>query len=394
MISINWLTKVILVPKSYMIQIQSTPFEILQLDVNEFRLDLKAIEASYEGTPFPITHIHVTETLLSGVSYARIVQIINGYTIEFEDGQYGVSLYGANNNILDVKVPNQVSVLANNSAGLVNSEAINDQSYLGGKVFINTKTTNTGTVFPTGTPSRAVNNYSDAYSIAQKRKFSNYDLHSKLLNIPNTQILTDTHWTGISYDVSVLQVNGQDTTGCSFNKMRLLGDFNGAIVATDCKINDISGFSGALRDCGISGTIILDNTYTDIISIINCYDSVPGLQKSTIDFNGISTDVQIRGYFGGLTLKNITQNVNVSFDGHSATLELENTCIAGTINVGGITKIMDNSMGSTIFTDRNIDNIVAPTIWSEEIVGDINPNSAAYQLEKAKGWAEISATDI
>jgi len=61
-----------------------------------------------------------TQTVtLSGVTYARFIEIINGFTVEFEDGTYGVIGQGANTNLLDVKTDNQVSYLGNNSAGLI-----------------------------------------------------------------------------------------------------------------------------------------------------------------------------------------------------------------------------------------------------------------------------------
>jgi hypothetical protein len=53
------------------------------------------------------------------VSYARTLEIINGYTVEFEDGQYVARCIGANHNLADVKVLNQVSLVIGNSAGLV-----------------------------------------------------------------------------------------------------------------------------------------------------------------------------------------------------------------------------------------------------------------------------------
>lgn len=115
-ISINWATKVIFVPKSYLTALGG---ERYRLDVNQFRLDLKDIEDGDEGMAFDDTHSHATEATLSGVTYARQVQIINGYTVEFENGTYQVECVGANHNIGDVKVVNSVSLIVGNSAGLI-----------------------------------------------------------------------------------------------------------------------------------------------------------------------------------------------------------------------------------------------------------------------------------
>ena len=118
MISIDWITKVISIPKADMTLIQTDPFEIHELDLDEFRLSLKSIEESEEGMPYLDTHRHNTEVVLGGITLARVIEIINGYTVTFEDGQYAVNAIGANSNIADVLNLNQVSLRSFNSAGL------------------------------------------------------------------------------------------------------------------------------------------------------------------------------------------------------------------------------------------------------------------------------------
>jgi hypothetical protein len=120
-VTINWETKVISLLKTDLTLIQSTPSEIYELDVDWFRLQLKNIEDDTEGVPFSDTHIHNTEVTLGGLTLARVVEIIDPYTITFENDQYAVNLVGANNNIADKTNVNQVSVRSNNSAGMVNS---------------------------------------------------------------------------------------------------------------------------------------------------------------------------------------------------------------------------------------------------------------------------------
>lgn len=125
-ISVDWLTKVVFVPRADMPVTQASP-ERRELDIDAFRLELKSLEASEGGLPFPDIHRHVAPITLAGITYARTVEIINGYTVEFEDGVYGVLAKGANSNVFDVKVDNQVSFLANNSAGLIDAATVFDQ---------------------------------------------------------------------------------------------------------------------------------------------------------------------------------------------------------------------------------------------------------------------------
>lgn len=118
MITIDWGTRVITVPQSFL-----TPLggDLYQLDVNDFRLALKDIEDNADGMAYPDTHRHNGEIVLAGVTYARSVEIINGYTVTFEDlgPHYTVVCVGANHNIADVLNFNSVNLIIGNSAGLV-----------------------------------------------------------------------------------------------------------------------------------------------------------------------------------------------------------------------------------------------------------------------------------
>lgn len=118
-ITVNWNTQVINVPQADLTLVGGNLYE---LDVDSFRLSLKDLEDG-EGMPFLDTHRHNTQVTIAGTTFSRTVEIINGYSVEFEDGQYSVRLSGANNNIFDVEsgilVQNQVQVIPNNSAGAV-----------------------------------------------------------------------------------------------------------------------------------------------------------------------------------------------------------------------------------------------------------------------------------
>lgn len=100
MITITWGTKTINVPRSFLTFVSGTLYE---LDTNLFRLALKDLEDSIEGMAHLRTHKHNTEVTVAGTTFARTIEIINGYSIEFEDGFYSVKLIGSNNNIFDTQ---------------------------------------------------------------------------------------------------------------------------------------------------------------------------------------------------------------------------------------------------------------------------------------------------
>lgn len=115
---VNWATKVVVIPKADITLISSSP-EVYSLDVLDFWGKIHIIQSSDNGMPYlDIMRSNVPVTL-GGVTYARSVEVINGYRIEFENGSYQINLSGANNNLLDARVQNSVSLNSSNSAGLV-----------------------------------------------------------------------------------------------------------------------------------------------------------------------------------------------------------------------------------------------------------------------------------
>lgn len=118
-ITIDWEARIIHVPKFELSVIQTSPTEIRELDLNVFRSKLKTLEASEIGITYPPTHNHNQPVSVGGVTLARVIELINNYTVTFENGQYAVNLVGGNSNVADRVNVNQVSVRAANSAGLV-----------------------------------------------------------------------------------------------------------------------------------------------------------------------------------------------------------------------------------------------------------------------------------
>jgi hypothetical protein len=118
-ITVDWPNSIINVPKSDTVLVQSSPYERRSLDTNWLRLELRKLEDDEEGRPWPRTHDHNADVTVGGITLADVLIILDPYTITFEDGQWGVILEGTNNNILDKRNPNQVSVSSSNSAGLI-----------------------------------------------------------------------------------------------------------------------------------------------------------------------------------------------------------------------------------------------------------------------------------
>lgn len=118
MYSVNWATKVISIPKADMPLLQASP-EIRELNALTLWQNLRDIEDDPDGIVNKTIVKNTTPLTVAGVTLSRVVEIINGYTITFEDLQYAVNVTGGNTNVADVVNKNQVSVNTQNSAGLV-----------------------------------------------------------------------------------------------------------------------------------------------------------------------------------------------------------------------------------------------------------------------------------
>lgn len=123
-LSVDWATGLITIPKADLTLVSGSLYE---LDTDAFRLELKGLEASSDGMAFLDSHRHNTEVTVAGTTFARTIEIINGYSVQFElSGTYAVRLAGSNNNLFDAEngilVPTAgVTVIAQNSAGLVST---------------------------------------------------------------------------------------------------------------------------------------------------------------------------------------------------------------------------------------------------------------------------------
>jgi len=121
-LTLNPATRLISVPQADLTFVSGTLYD---LDSDQFRKDVMDLLASEAYIWMPDAFTHNTEVTVAGVTYARSIEFINSYSIQFENtaSAYTVRIIGSNNNIFDVEngilVPTPlVTVISTNSAGL------------------------------------------------------------------------------------------------------------------------------------------------------------------------------------------------------------------------------------------------------------------------------------
>lgn len=364
-ISIDWPNKIITVEKTDMTLIQSSPVEIYSLDLNLFRLTLRDLEDEEDGISYLPTHTHVAPVDVGGVTLARVVEIINDYTVTFEDGQYAVNLIGANSNLGDRVNVNNVSVRSANSAGLVTSAAIEYGEY-GGAVTVDPVNGVSGSVYPIGTLRMPCNNVPDAMVIAQARGFNTL-VFLKDIILGAGDDVTSMLLTGINPVLTTITIeDAAITDNCSIKHCTLQGILDNNTIVEKSIVKDVLYFNGEMRNCTLQGTVLLGQGASAII--VDCVAGILEEGSPIIDLGSDGQSLSVRNYNGELSIKNKVGLDSCSINMNAGHLILDSTIMAGDIYVEGTAKITDNSDGTAVV---HMDSVqVAESAYNELVFVD------------------------
>lgn len=122
-ITIDHATQVISVDQADLTFVSGALYDF---DTNDFRLQVGALLDDEAYIWMPEAFIHNTEITVAGTTFARSIQLINGYSITFEDVTMSVRYTGSNNDMFDVEnsklnPSGNVTIVSQNAAGLVNA---------------------------------------------------------------------------------------------------------------------------------------------------------------------------------------------------------------------------------------------------------------------------------
>ena len=120
-ITLDPATKIFSIPQSDLTLVTGT---LYKADTDVLRIAMMALLASEPYIWMPDSYNHNTEVVVAGVTYARTLTTLNGYSYTFTpDSQWSVRLEGSNNDFWDIEAgflnQNQVQVIPTNSAGLI-----------------------------------------------------------------------------------------------------------------------------------------------------------------------------------------------------------------------------------------------------------------------------------
>lgn len=368
-ISIDWATFTISVPRADLTLIQATPTEIRELNLNTFRTELKAIEASPIGMGFPKILDHYTAVQVGGIELAHVMILLAPYTVTFEDGQYAVNLTHANSNVGDRINVNQVSVRSANSAGLVQTKEI-EYTAFAGAVHIDPINGVAGTIYPAGTAYRPVNNLADALLIAEFRGFMTLFVHGALTlqngdNISNFTI----EGAGVSFNVArttITMEQGCVTSNVMFKNCKVQGYQGGECEFHFCLIGAIDNTHCQFHDCKMSGPVKLHNgnwTQNHFTDLKDCYS---GVDWYHVDYNNSPINQIYMNFSGGIRISNMTDSrADLLIQMDAGIVWLDSTCTGGNVTIRGIGTLINESTSNVDTTDLITKQTISDAIWDQ-----------------------------
>jgi hypothetical protein len=279
----------------------------------------------------------------------------------------------------------------NSDAVNVNEEDIKSQSFLNAEVTLDTGDGVAGVVYPIGTPPRPSSNLPDALTIMNNQGLHRIGMKG-FVTATATELLDQVKIIGTSGSGNVLVLAGTTTDQSDFENIIVAGTFDGLSRVRECVLGT-TGLGGVV---GVEGRITesIINHVDGIVQkaggagtfLDNCNFTAPNNQQVTFDANG--EGFTFRNCNGNILIKNMTKAEALQINIDGAIVELDSTCTSGTLVFSGYGKIIDNSgVGCTVLDDALVQNLV----WGADVSQSVDPDSAGYKLEKAKGWAEIAA---
>ena len=362
--SVNWDTRIVSIPQADLVDLGGN---VYKLDLELCHQELRRLEWEFfEGFSQAQILEYTPPTLAGGVIYAAFVLLINDYWIEFEDGQYAVNFDGANTNIQDYTVVNQVSIRPNNSAGLQDLSTLLSSAYQG-RVAINIATGQSGTAVPIGTLKTPSNNIIDGVQIADDNGIGELYI-IKSLTLDSGDDVSGLIVKGASPSRVAVQVNtGANVYQTEFEYLSISGILDGQSILKECLIDSLEYVNGFVINSGLNEFPVLLNA-TGQASFNDCWSNVAGSNTPTIDMNGTGQSLAVRNYTGGLRITNRTGTDSCSIDMTSGHVVVDATCTGDPLILRGSFKLTveegatePDTTGRVMMEDSIVTGGTAPT---------------------------------
>lgn len=243
----------------------------------------------------------------------------------------------------------------------------------GGKIFIDTINGSVGTTYPNGIRQHPTNNMADALVIA-----ATYDLATihiiGSLTISGGEDLSGLTFTSDRSIGNTLNIVSAVTNGTYFDNLTVSGIGNGTVRFTYCVIDGFSDLEGGIKNSLLTNNI----SYLAGSSVKNYMtdcDRFMTLEDTYIDINVADTSFNMIRGRGNYNIVGKT-SIDITTLDLNGSILIDSTCIAGTIVVAGLTRLIDESGPGCLVLPAVLTNAtIADAAWDELKAGHIDVGS-------------------
>lgn len=276
--------------------------------------------------------------------------LINGYRIRPHEASHELIVDGniytdpAGDSVFVPTLGTYTVLVTNRVSNLVDSSVARlDLAQLLDGIYIDVDNGEAGTAEGIGTPTRPVNNITDARTIADNENLRSYVIVSSDITLTADHV----NWNFEATGNSSLTLSNCDVSGSQFRCLTITGTAlspTESIIVEEAQIENYTNFLGDASRSLLYGTITLTAGNS---SFNACASEIPGPGgRPIIDMVGAGRHVGVRQYSGGIQINNSVAGNNISVDLVSGTVVVDSSCTGGTMVVRGVGKLIDNSSGA------------------------------------------------
>ena len=272
--------------------------------------------------------------------------------------------------------------LLNNGSATLDMSNLNipENFYTDGEVFIDPVDGESGQDYPSGLRSFPVDSFADASTIASKYSLNAFAIRG---NLTANRDFQKAYLRGVgSVPANILILNSKNYTDAYLYRLSVTGSMVGNnTLFQDCFLNNVSGLSGLIADCGIQGTLTLGgNTFGRNIQMID--------DPTYLDFGSAPTSFfQASVESGVLELRNMGPGNVCAITYNNGTIIISDTCTGGTLLIGGSSILIDNSDDAVTIEDKTLLREIPFLVWDEPLTGKLHgvPTTAGRRLRELGG---------
>jgi len=234
------------------------------------------------------------------------------------------------------------------------------------KVVIDVINGSAGTLYPIGTHEYPSNNLADSLIIANIHEFP-YIYIDGTLTISGGEDISGFTLTSASSFGNVVIVTDAITNNTYFENLTVSGTMNGSVRYTTCVLGDINEYDGGSKNCLLTGNIDIVGTGANYFTECDTYITDPTQPKEISVNNTLVNLIRCRG---GYKITNKTSVSTLAIDMVGGTIIVDSTCTAGSVFIGGITEVTDNSSVGCVVDIRSLSHIaISESVWDEPLTG-------------------------